>query len=84
MDLNSLLIIAAIGAISGWLAGQIRQGYGYGLLGNIVIGIVGAFVGNWLFRQIGVSIGSGLLSEIFTSVIGALVVLFLIGLIKRA
>jgi uncharacterized membrane protein YeaQ/YmgE (transglycosylase-associated protein family) len=84
MDLNTLLVIIAIGAVSGWLAGQIRQGYGYGLLGNIVIGIIGAFVGNWVFHRLGVSFGSGLLSEIGTSVVGALIVLFLIGLIKRA
>lgn len=72
-----------IGAVSGWLAGQIRQGYGFGLLGNIIVGIIGAFVGSWLFRQIGVSLGSGLISHIATSVIGALVLLFLIGLFRK-
>ncbi len=72
-----------IGALSGWLAGVIRQGYGFGLWGNIVIGIIGAYLGSWLFDQIGVSIGSGTVSQIATSVIGALVLLFLIGLIRK-
>jgi len=72
-----------IGALSGWLAGVIRQGYGFGLWGNIVIGIIGAYLGSWLFDQIGVRIGSGTVSQIATSVIGALVLLFLIELIRK-
>ncbi len=81
--MDHLIYTLIIGAVSGWLAGQIRQGYGYGLLGNIVIGIIGAFVGSWLFVQMGISIGGGLLSHILTGVIGALVLLFLIGLIRK-
>lgn len=84
MELNDLIFTLIIGAASGWLAGQIRQGYGFGLLGNIIIGIIGAFVGNWLFRSVlHVSLGAGLVSVIATSVIGALVVLFLVGLVKK-
>lgn len=82
--MNDLIYVLIIGAVSGWLAGQIKQGYGYGLLGNIIIGIIGAFVGHWLLIDIlHVSIGSGLVSTLVTSVIGALVVLFLIGLVKK-
>lgn len=80
MDIIYTLII---GAASGWLAGLIRQGYGFGLLGNIVVGILGAFIGSWLFRQLNITIGSGLVSVIVTSVIGALVLLFLIGLFRK-
>lgn len=83
MGTNDLIFTLLIGAVSGWLAGQIRQGFGFGLLGNIIIGILGAFVGGWLFRQLGVSIGSGLVSTIITSVVGALVLLFVIGLFKK-
>ncbi len=82
--MENLIYTLIIGALSGWLAGQIRRGYGYGVFGNIVIGIIGAFIGSWFFRQIGVSLGSGLISHIVTSVIGALVVLFLIGLIPKS
>lgn len=85
MELNELIYILIIGAVSGWLAGVIKDGYGFGLLGNIIIGIIGAFVGRWLLGTVlHVSIGGGTLSLIFTSVIGALVVLFLIGLVKRS
>ncbi|MFN0037541.1 MAG: GlsB/YeaQ/YmgE family stress response membrane protein [Saprospiraceae bacterium] len=85
MSTNDLIFTLIIGAVSGWLAGQIRQGYGFGLVGNIIVGILGAFVGNWLFRSVlHVSIGSGLVSVIATAVIGALVLLFLIGLIRRS
>ena len=80
--MNPLIWTLIIGAVSGWLAGVIRRGFGFGLLGNIVIGILGAFVGQWLFRELDVSIGSGMLNQIITSVIGALVVLFLIGLLN--
>lgn len=83
MELNSLIFTLIIGAASGWLAGLIRQGYGFGLLGNIVVGILGAFIGGWLFKQMGVSIGTGLVNHIITSVIGALVLLFLIGLFRK-
>ena len=80
--MDPLIFTILVGAVSGWLAGFIRQGYGFGLLGNIVIGILGALLGSWLFRQMGVSAGGGLLGTIITSVIGALVLLFLIGLVR--
>ncbi|MEQ1747292.1 MAG: GlsB/YeaQ/YmgE family stress response membrane protein [Saprospiraceae bacterium] len=72
-----------IGALSGWLAGVIRQGYGFGIWGNIVVGIIGAFLGDWIFEQINVRIGSGVVNDIATGVIGALVLLFLIGLVRK-
>lgn len=81
--MDPLIYILIIGALAGWLAGFVRQGYGFGLLGNIVIGIIGAFLGNWIFRQLGVGFGGGVLGDILTAAIGALVLLFLIGLIRR-
>ncbi len=78
-----LLYFLLIGAVAGWLAGQIMRGGGYGLLGNIILGIIGAFVGGWLLREVGVSIGSGIGGSIATSVIGAIVVLLVAGLFKR-
>ncbi|HRI59727.1 MAG TPA: GlsB/YeaQ/YmgE family stress response membrane protein [Saprospiraceae bacterium] len=83
MNTESLLIVLLIGAVSGWLAGNIRRGYGFGLLGNIVVGILGAFVGNLLSRETGIFLGYGLLGTILTAVLGALVLLFLIGLVRR-
>ncbi len=83
--MNDLIFTLLIGAVSGWLAGQIKQGFGFGLLGNIIIGIIGAFVGSWLLRSVlHIDLGGGLLGVIATSVIGALVVLVLVGLIKKS
>lgn len=82
--MNDMIYTLIIGAVSGWLAGQIKQGFGFGLIGNIIIGILGAFVGNWLLRSVlHVNLGSDLLGVIGSFVIGALVVLFLVGLIKK-
>ncbi len=83
MTTEHLIIVLLIGAIAGWLAGNIRQGYGYGLVGNIIVGILGAFIGSWLSRETGVFLGAGLIGTIITAVIGALVLLFLIGLVRR-
>jgi uncharacterized membrane protein YeaQ/YmgE (transglycosylase-associated protein family) len=84
MTLESLLIICLIGGIAGWLAGVIVKGHGFGVLGNIVVGIVGAFVGSWALGMLGIAIGGGMIASIINAVIGAVLVLFLIGLIKRA
>ncbi len=83
MDITALLIILAIGAVAGWLAGIIMKGGGFGLIGDIIIGIIGAFVGGWLFGQLGISIGTGIVNSIFTATIGAVVLLFVIGFIKK-
>lgn len=84
MDLTGLLIFLLIGAIAGWLAGVVLKGGGFGLIGNIIAGIVGAFVGGWLFKTLNISIGTGLVSTIITSAIGAIVVLLIVGLLRRA
>ena len=83
MSMESLLTILILGAIAGWLAGLIVKGYGLGLLGNIIVGILGAFVGTWLLGRLGVSLGGGVAGAIINAVIGAVVILFLLGLIRR-
>lgn len=72
-----------IGIIAGWLAGQIMKGSGYGLLGDLVIGVIGAFLGGWLFSEMGIFPGTGLIGSLITATIGAIILLFLIRLIKR-
>ncbi len=84
MNTNSLLILLLIGAVSGWLAGKIMRGGGFGLLGDIVVGIVGSVVGGYLFGLLGVSAGGGLIGSIVTATVGAMALLFMIRLIKRA
>ncbi|NEX46854.1 GlsB/YeaQ/YmgE family stress response membrane protein [Pseudotabrizicola algicola] len=83
MAIEALLIILLIGAIAGWLAGQIVKGYGFGLLGNIVVGIVGALVAGFLFPAIGLGFGGGILGSIIAATLGAVILLFLIRLVKR-
>jgi uncharacterized membrane protein YeaQ/YmgE (transglycosylase-associated protein family) len=83
MATEPLLIFLLIGAIAGWLAGVIVRGYGFGLIGNVLIGIVGAFVGGWLFTRFHLVHGNGFLGDILGATIGAVVVLFLIRLVRR-
>jgi len=66
MNLTSLLIFLAIGAVAGWLAGQVLKGGGYGLLGNIVIGVIGSVVGGYLFGLFGIAAGGLIGSEPFS------------------
>ena len=84
MDITSLLIFLAIGAVAGWLAGLLMRGGGFGLLGNIVVGIIGAVAGGFLFGLVGISAGSGLVGSLVTAVAGAVVLLFIVGLIKKS
>ena len=84
MGLEALIIILIVGAVAGWLAGLIVKGVGFGLIGNIVVGIVGAFIAAWLLPRIGIVIGSGMSCRDHHATIGAVIVLVIIGLIKRA
>ena len=72
-----------IGAIAGWLAGVLVKGGGFGLIVDIIVGIVGAFIGGWLAGVLHISLGGGWISSIITAVIGAVILLFLIRLIRR-
>jgi uncharacterized membrane protein YeaQ/YmgE (transglycosylase-associated protein family) len=83
MDLTSLLIFLAIGAVAGWLAGVILKGGGFGLLVNIVVGILGAIVGGFAFGLLGISAG-GIVGQIITATVGAVLLLFIVGLLKKA
>lgn len=76
----TLLWFVIIGAIAGWLAGQFMRGNGFGLLGDIVVGVIGAFLGSWLFGATGVAIGHGLLGSLIVAFIGAVVLLFIVRL----
>ena len=84
MDLHGIIVWLIIGAAAGWLAGTLLRGGGFGLLGNIVVGIVGAFIGGELAGFLGVSIGSGLIASIITATIGAGILLFIVGMFRRA
>ncbi len=80
---HGIIAWLVIGAVAGWLAGQVVKGGGFGLLVNIVVGIVGAFIGGWLAGAAGISIGGGMISSIVVSAIGAVVLLVLLRLIRQ-
>jgi uncharacterized membrane protein YeaQ/YmgE (transglycosylase-associated protein family) len=84
MHLSSegLLVILFVGLIAGWLAGKIVRGTGFGIIGDIVVGIAGAFVANWLFPKLGFQVGTGLVREIIDSAIGAIILLLIVRLIR--
>ena len=73
-----------IGLVAGWLAGMLLKGGGFGVIGDIVVGVVGALLGGLLFGSLGVSAGGGLLGSIVVATIGAVVLIFILRLIKRA
>jgi uncharacterized membrane protein YeaQ/YmgE (transglycosylase-associated protein family) len=84
MGIESIIVLLIVGAIAGWLAGQIMRGRGFGLIGNIVVGIVGAFIGTYVRGALGISVGGTWVSAIIGAVIGAVILLFIIGLVKKA
>jgi uncharacterized membrane protein YeaQ/YmgE (transglycosylase-associated protein family) len=78
------LYFLLIGAIAGWIAGLLMKGRGFGMLGNIVVGIIGAYIGGFLLGKLGISIGgTETVNQLVTSVIGAVVLLFLAGLLRK-
>ena len=83
MATEPLLIFLLIGAIAGWLAGVIVRGYGFGLIGNIVVGIVGAVIAGWLFPRLGIGLPAGTIGQIISAAIGAVILLVIIGFIRR-
>ncbi|HTB37712.1 MAG TPA: GlsB/YeaQ/YmgE family stress response membrane protein [Reyranella sp.] len=82
MSTESILVILFVGIVAGWLAGKVVRGAGFGLLGDLVIGIVGAFIATLLFPRLGIHLGSGILSEILFSALGAIILLLIVGLIR--
>ena len=86
MNISSegLLVILFVGLVAGWLAGKIVQGTGFGILGDILVGIAGAFLASLVFPQLGIHIGVGIISEIIYSAIGAIVLLLIVKLVRRA
>jgi uncharacterized membrane protein YeaQ/YmgE (transglycosylase-associated protein family) len=79
---ESLLVILLVGLAAGWLAGQIVQGTGFGFIGDLMIGVLGAFIGDWLLPQLGLHLGSGIISAIIDATIGAVLLLLVIRLLR--
>jgi uncharacterized membrane protein YeaQ/YmgE (transglycosylase-associated protein family) len=84
MDTHGIIVWLVIGAIAGWLAGTLVKGGGFGLIGDIVIGIIGAFIGGWLAGKLHIEIGGGLISSVITATVGAVVLIIILRMVKRA
>ena len=84
MAAHGIIAWLIIGAVAGWLAGKVVGGGGFGLLGDIVVGIIGAFAGGWLAGLLHIHIGSGFIASILTATAGAVVLILLFRLIRRA
>lgn len=82
MTLSYLVWFLLIGLIAGWLAGQVMRGGGYGIVGDMIVGVIGAFIGGWLFSLLGISAG-GLIGAIITAFIGAVVLIAILRAIRR-
>ena len=83
MEITGLLILLIIGAVAGWLAGVLMKFRSFGLIGNIVVGIIGALIGGIVFSLFGISAG-GLIGTIFSATVGAVILLSVIKIIKKA
>jgi uncharacterized membrane protein YeaQ/YmgE (transglycosylase-associated protein family) len=81
LSTESLLVIVIVGVIAGWLAGKIVDGGGFGLIGDLVVGIIGAFIGDWLLPRLNIHLGAGMISAIANATIGAIVLLVIIRVV---
>jgi len=79
---ESIIVILFVGLVAGWLAGKIVRGTGFGIIGDILVGIAGALVASLLFPKIGIHLGTGLVSEIAYSAIGAIILLLVVRLVR--
>ena len=84
MGVEAWAIFFIVGIVAGWLAGQFVRGGGFGLVGDLVVGVLGALIAGWLFPQLGINLGGGVLAAIISSAIGAVVLLIVVRLVKRA
>jgi uncharacterized membrane protein YeaQ/YmgE (transglycosylase-associated protein family) len=82
MGNQNLILFLVVGLVAGWLAGKIMKGAGFGLVGDLIVGVIGAFIGVWLFGLLGISAG-GILGLLVASLVGALVLLYVIRMVKR-
>ena len=79
---ESLLVIILVGIIAGWLAGRVMEGGGFGLIGDLLVGLIGAFVGDWLLPRLGIHLGTGVVGAIMNAFIGAVVYLLMLRLLS--
>ena len=80
---QSLAVILSVGLVAGWIAAKFMTKYGMGIVGDVIVGVIGAYIGNWLAPRLGVHFGTGLVRTSLNATTGAIVLLLLIRLIRR-
>lgn len=84
MSLTALLVFLIIGGIAGWLAGLLVRGRGFGIIGDVILGVIGSFLGAWIFRHLHVAVPGGQrVGEFVTAIVGAGVLVLILRLIRR-
>ena len=83
-DVMEFIWFILIGLVAGWLAGKVMGGGGYGVIGDIIVGVIGALLGGFIFGALGISAGGGLIGSLVVATIGAIILLYVIRLIKKA
>lgn len=83
MSDRGIIWLLLVGLIAGWLAGKIMKGSGYGLVGDLIVGVLGAVVGGWVFGLLGIA-AWGFVGNIIVAVIGAMLLLYLVRIVKKA
>jgi uncharacterized membrane protein YeaQ/YmgE (transglycosylase-associated protein family) len=78
---QSLVVIVVVGIVAGWLAGKVMEGGGFGLIGDLIVGLIGAFIGDWLLPRLGIHLGTGIIALIINAFIGAVVLLLILRLV---
>jgi uncharacterized membrane protein YeaQ/YmgE (transglycosylase-associated protein family) len=82
MSGESLLVILFVGIVAGWLAGHLVRGTGFGIIGDLIVGVLGAFIASWLLPQLGIHLGTGVISAIVNATIGAILLLLIVRLLR--
>ena len=80
---QSLAVILLVGLVAGWIAAKFVTQYGMGIIGDVIVGVIGAYIGNWLAPRLGVHFGTGLVRASLNATVGAIVLLLLVRLIRR-
>ena len=83
MSTEHLLLFLVIGVVAGFLAGKIMKGAGYGLVGDLILGVAGSFIGGWVFGLLGIA-AEGILGLLVAAIVGAVLLLFLLRQVKKA
>ncbi|HVB89120.1 MAG TPA: GlsB/YeaQ/YmgE family stress response membrane protein [Beijerinckiaceae bacterium] len=78
-----IIVWLIIGALAGWIAGLVVQGGGFGLVGDIIVGIVGSFIAGWLLPRLGIEIGHHFIGSVIDAAIGAIILLLIVKLLRR-